>query len=53
MKRTVRRKDAPKQKNGLSKDHWSDRHKVLISVLAWGALIGSFVFLTWMGESMR
>ena len=53
MKKIVR-KDAPKQKvdNGKKK-HWSDRYKILISVVAWTILIGSFVFLTWMGESMR
>jgi hypothetical protein len=53
MKRTVRRKDAPKKKNEPSKDHWSDRYKILISVVAWGILIGSFVFLTWMGDALK
>ena len=50
--RKIVRKDAPKQKKE-TKQHWSDRYKILISVVAWTALIGSFVFLTWMGESMR
>ena len=51
--RKVVRKDAPKQKNGPAKKHWSDRYKILISIVIWVVLIGSFVFLTWMGESMR
>ena len=51
--RKVVRKDAPKQRNGKSTEHWSDRYKVLISIVAWTILIGSFVFLTWMGPSIR
>ena len=50
----IRRKDAPKRKgdNG-KKEHWSDRYKILISVVAWTILIGSFALLTYMGESLR
>ena len=52
--RKIVKKDAPKrtEDNGKKK-HWSDRHKILISVVAWTVLIGSFVFLTLMGESLR
>ena len=52
--RKVVRKDAPKKTIDKStKKHWSDRHKILISVVAWVSLIGSFVFLVVMGDSMR
>ena len=51
--RKVVRKDAPKQKNGKPKDHWSDRYKVLISIVAWTSLIGSFIILMWLGDSIR
>jgi hypothetical protein len=32
---------------------WTDRHKILISVVTWAILIGSFVFLTLMGDSIK
>ena len=51
--RKVVRKDAPKQRNGKSTEHWSDRHKVLISIVAWTIFIGSFVFLMWAGDSIK
>ena len=53
MKKIVR-KDAPKRllDNGKKK-HWSDRHKILISVVTWAILIGAFVFLTLMGDSIK
>ena len=51
--RKVVRKDAPKKKNGPSKEHWSDRHKVLISVVAGVIFIGSIVFLMVMGDSIK
>jgi len=51
MKKVIR-KDAPKQKAN-NKQHWSDRHKILISIVAWTVLILSFGLLTYMGESMR
>ena len=51
--RKVVRKDAPKRMGEQSKDHWSGRYKVLISIVAWTILIGSFVFLTWMGPAIR
>ena len=51
--RKVVKKDAPKQRNEQSKDHWSDRHKVLITVLAIVAFVGSIVFLWIMGPSIR
>ena len=52
--RKIVRKDAPKQTvdNGKKK-HWSDRYKILISVVAWTVLILSFGFLTYMGESLK
>ena len=52
--RKIVRKDAPKRTvdNG-KKEHWSDRYKILISVVAWTTLIGSFALLTYMGESLR
>jgi hypothetical protein len=52
MKKVVR-KDAPKQRNGKSTDHWSDRHKVLISIVAIVSFIGSIVFLWIFGDSIR
>ena len=51
--RKVIRKDAPKQRNGKSTEHWSDRHKVLISIVAIVSLVGSIVFLWIMGPSIR
>ena len=52
--RKIVRKDAPKRKEDKStKEHWSDRYKVLISVVAWAVLILSFGFLTYMGESLK
>jgi len=33
--------------------HWSDRHKVLITVLAIISLVGSIVFLWVMGDTIR
>ena len=51
--RKIVRKDAPKQKKDNNKQHWSDRYKILISVVAWTVLILSFGLLTYMGESMR
>ena len=52
--RKVVRKDAPKRKedNGKKK-HWSDRHKILISIAKWTILIGSYVFLMWAGDSIK
>ena len=52
MKKIVR-KDAPKRKEDKKKEHWSDRHKILISVVAWAVLILSFGFLTYMGDSLK
>jgi len=51
--RKVVRKDAPKKKNGPSKEHWSDRHKVLISVVAIISFVGSIVFLWIMGPHIK
>ena len=51
--RKVVRKDAPKQENGPSKKHWSDRYKILISIVIWAVLIGAFVFLMYVDESIR
>ena len=51
--RKIVRKDAPKQKANNNKQHWSDRYKILISIVAWAILIGSFVFLTYMGDSLK
>jgi hypothetical protein len=44
-------KDAPPGE--VKKQHWSDRHKVLISVVAWVTIIGSIAFLWVMGPAIR
>ena len=51
--RKIVRKDAPKQRNGKSTEHWSDRHKVLISIVAIVAFVGSILFLFIMGDSIK
>ena len=52
--RKIVRKDAPKRTEDKStKKHWSDRHKVLITVVAIASLIGSYGLLMYLGESLR
>jgi hypothetical protein len=51
--RKVVRKDAPKKEMRQSKEHWSDRYKILISIVIWVVLIGAFVFLMYVGDSIR
>jgi len=51
--RKVVRKDAPKKIMEKSTEHWSDRYKILISIVAWTVFIGSFVFLMWAGDSIK
>ena len=52
--RKIVRKDAPKRMDEKArKKHWSDRHKVLITVVAIASLIGSYGLLMYLGESLR
>jgi hypothetical protein len=51
--RKVVRKDAPKQENGKPKEHWSDRHKILISVVTVLTFIGSIAFLWIVGPHIK
>ena len=42
-----------KDKDKKPKEHWSDRHKVLISVLAIISFVGSILFLFIMGDAIK